>query len=160
MSARVLPELRFVVQRIFRFTLQKIEAQSLGLDNSIFNEAESLYAPGSATWVSEIISTWYSPPKFRQILWNPSFGGTNGLNLLRSILTILLTCPNSNTLLCYSNDPFLAVRLLMLMACFNQDHAWKVKCFLYHRLRGTRFHCTSSLRGVAKLQTDRQFWVN
>ncbi len=32
------------------------------------------------------------------------------LNLLSSILTILLTCPDSNTLLCYSNDPFLTVR--------------------------------------------------
>ncbi len=31
------------------------------------------------------------------------------LNLLSSILTILLTCPNSDTLLCYSNDPFLPV---------------------------------------------------
>ncbi len=31
------------------------------------------------------------------------------LSLLRSILTILLTCPNSDTLLCYSNNPFLAV---------------------------------------------------
>ncbi len=29
------------------------------------------------------------------------------LNLLRSILTILLTCPNSDALLCYSNDPFI-----------------------------------------------------
>ncbi len=28
------------------------------------------------------------------------------LNLLSSILTILLTCPNNNTLLCYSNEPF------------------------------------------------------
>ncbi len=28
------------------------------------------------------------------------------LNLLRSILTILLTCPNSDTLLCYSNDHY------------------------------------------------------
>ncbi len=28
------------------------------------------------------------------------------LNLLSSILAILLTCPNSDTLLCYSNDPF------------------------------------------------------
>ncbi len=27
------------------------------------------------------------------------------LNLLSSILTILLTCPNSDTLVCYSNDP-------------------------------------------------------
>ncbi len=31
------------------------------------------------------------------------------LNLLSSILTILLICPNSDTLLCYSNDPFLTV---------------------------------------------------
>ncbi len=31
------------------------------------------------------------------------------LNLLSSILTILLTCPNSGTWLCYSNDPFLTV---------------------------------------------------
>ncbi len=31
------------------------------------------------------------------------------LNLLSSILTISLTCPNSDTLLCYSNDPFLTV---------------------------------------------------
>ncbi len=30
-------------------------------------------------------------------------------NVLSSILTILLTCPNNNTLLCYSNDPFLTV---------------------------------------------------
>ncbi len=30
-------------------------------------------------------------------------------NLLSSILTILLTCPNSDTLVCYSNDPFLTV---------------------------------------------------
>ncbi len=29
-----------------------------------------------------------------------------GQSLNCSILTILLTCPNSNTLLCYSNDPF------------------------------------------------------
>ncbi len=31
------------------------------------------------------------------------------LNLLSSILAILLTCPNNNTLLCYSNEPFLTV---------------------------------------------------
>ncbi len=31
------------------------------------------------------------------------------LNLLSSILTILLTCANNNTLLCYSNDPLLTV---------------------------------------------------
>ncbi len=31
------------------------------------------------------------------------------LNLLRSILTILLTCPNNDTLVCYSNNPFLTV---------------------------------------------------
>ncbi len=31
------------------------------------------------------------------------------LNLLSSILTILLTCPNSDTLVCYSNNPFLTV---------------------------------------------------
>ncbi len=30
-------------------------------------------------------------------------------NLLSSILTILLTCPNNDTLLCYSNDPLLTV---------------------------------------------------
>ncbi len=29
--------------------------------------------------------------------------------LLNSILTILLTGPNSDTLLCYSNDPFVTV---------------------------------------------------
>ncbi len=33
----------------------------------------------------------------------------NRLSLLSSILSILLTCPNSDTLLCYSNDPFLTV---------------------------------------------------
>ncbi len=32
-------------------------------------------------------------------------------NLLSSILTILLTCPDNNTLLCYSNDPLLTVYL-------------------------------------------------
>ncbi len=31
------------------------------------------------------------------------------LSLLSSILTILLTCPNGDTLLCYSNKPFLTV---------------------------------------------------
>ncbi len=31
------------------------------------------------------------------------------VNLLSCILTILLTCPNNNTLLCYSNEPFLTV---------------------------------------------------
>ncbi len=31
------------------------------------------------------------------------------LNLLSSILAILLTCRNSDTLLCYSNDPFFTV---------------------------------------------------
>ncbi len=31
------------------------------------------------------------------------------VNLLSSILTILLTCPNNDTVLCYSNDPFLTV---------------------------------------------------
>ncbi len=30
-------------------------------------------------------------------------------NLLSSVLTILLTCPNNDTVLCYSNDPFLTV---------------------------------------------------
>ncbi len=30
-------------------------------------------------------------------------------NLLSSILTILLTCPNNDTVLCYSNDSFLTV---------------------------------------------------
>ncbi len=34
------------------------------------------------------------------------------LNLLSSILTILLTCPNSDTLVCYSNDPFLTVQII------------------------------------------------
>ncbi len=33
-------------------------------------------------------------------------------NLLSSILTILLTCPNNDTVLCYSNDPFLTVHSL------------------------------------------------
>ncbi len=32
-------------------------------------------------------------------------------NLLSSILTIILTCPNNNTLLCYSNEPFLTVNV-------------------------------------------------
>ncbi len=32
------------------------------------------------------------------------------LNLLSSLLTILLTCLNGNTLLCYSNDPFLTLK--------------------------------------------------
>ncbi len=41
------------------------------------------------------------------------------LNLLSSILTILLTCPNSDTLLCYSNDPFLTVYFL---PPFNPDY--------------------------------------
>ncbi len=36
-------------------------------------------------------------------------------NLLSSVLTILLTCPNSDTLLCYSNDPFLTVFSIGLM---------------------------------------------
>ncbi len=31
-------------------------------------------------------------------------------NLLSSILTILLTCPNNDTVLCYSNDSFLTVK--------------------------------------------------
>ncbi len=31
-------------------------------------------------------------------------------NLLDSILTILLICPNNDTVLCYSNDPFLTVQ--------------------------------------------------
>ncbi len=31
------------------------------------------------------------------------------LSLLSSILTILLTCPNSDSMLCYTNDPFLTV---------------------------------------------------
>ncbi len=31
------------------------------------------------------------------------------LSLLSSVLTIILTCPNSDTLLCYSNNPFLVV---------------------------------------------------
>ncbi len=35
-------------------------------------------------------------------------------NLLSSILTILLTCPNNDTVLCYSNDP-----LLTVYACCN-----------------------------------------
>ncbi len=34
--------------------------------------------------------------------------GTNA-NLLSSILTISLTCPNNDTVFCYSNDPFLTV---------------------------------------------------
>ncbi len=34
------------------------------------------------------------------------------LSLLSSILTILLTCPNSDTLLCYSNEPFLEVYMV------------------------------------------------
>ncbi len=36
------------------------------------------------------------------------------LNLLSSILTILLTCPNSDALVCYSNDPFLTVQSPMI----------------------------------------------
>ncbi len=37
-------------------------------------------------------------------------------NLLSSILTILLTCPNNDTLLCYSNDPLLTVYSLAISA--------------------------------------------
>ncbi len=42
----------------------------------------------------------------------------HSLNLLSSviniiILTVLLTCPNSDTLLCYSNDPFLTVWIVV-----------------------------------------------
>ncbi len=33
------------------------------------------------------------------------------LYLLSSILTILLTCPNSDTLVCYSNDPVYSLSL-------------------------------------------------
>ncbi len=48
------------------------------------------------------------------------------LNLLSSILTILLTCPNSNTLLCYHNDPVLnsvatlESRVLTVVAVFRK----------------------------------------
>ncbi len=39
------------------------------------------------------------------------------LNLLSSVLTILLTCPNSNTLLCYSNGTVLTVQ-----KCINVNY--------------------------------------
>ncbi len=39
------------------------------------------------------------------------------LNLLSSILTILLTCPNNDTLLCCSNDLFLTVLLVTCLVC-------------------------------------------
>ncbi len=39
------------------------------------------------------------------------------LSVLSSILTILLTCLNSDTLLCYSNEPFLTVHPLVSLTC-------------------------------------------
>ncbi len=48
------------------------------------------------------------------------------LNLLSSILAILLTCPNNNTLLCYSNEPFLTVKKLYLISeqCLPGGESW------------------------------------
>ncbi len=44
------------------------------------------------------------------------------VNLLSSILTILLTCPNNDTLLCYSNDPFLTmIYCHLLRRCPNSE---------------------------------------
>ncbi len=59
---------------------------------------------------------WVSP-----LLLSPSIVGCSYnavsvlgqlLNLLSSILTILLSCPNSDTLLSYSNDLFLTVYVI------------------------------------------------
>ncbi len=47
------------------------------------------------------------------------------LNLLSSILTILLTCPNNNTLLRYSNKPFLTVWGITGAVLWLGDH-WAV----------------------------------
>ncbi len=52
------------------------------------------------------------------------------LNLLSSILTIILTCPNNNTLLCYNNEPFLTVQQLKTWAV-----ATVVKCKKSQTLR-------------------------
>ncbi len=45
------------------------------------------------------------------------------LNLLSSILTNLLTCPNNNTLLCYSNKPFLTVYFSLPVVYVNSERA-------------------------------------
>ncbi len=48
------------------------------------------------------------------------------LSLLSSILTILLTCPNNNTLLCYRNKPFLIVQVLSVdLGLSNNRWSWK-----------------------------------
>ncbi len=49
------------------------------------------------------------------------------LNLLSSILTILLTCPNNNTLLCYSNEPLLTVYFHTQIAFHEADLARVVR---------------------------------
>ncbi len=43
------------------------------------------------------------------------------LSLLRSILTILLTCPNSDTLLCYGNNTFLTVWIVPIYVSLSAD---------------------------------------
>ncbi len=58
------------------------------------------------------------------------------LNLLSSLLTILLTCPNSDTLLCYSNEPFLTVKVM-------SHHREKYTCHLVSHARPQLPSCQS-----------------
>ncbi len=56
---------------------------------------------------------------------------SQSLNLLSSIL-ILLTCPNSDTSLCYSNEPFLTVCVFLCL------HAWQVHLLSSSDLTGAQ----------------------
>ncbi len=91
------------------------------------------------------------------------------LNLLSSILTILLTCPNSDALLCYSNDPFLTVymfvgfccmlvvrlTLLLSFVCFlgAPDGCRNIRCFIGVRGMLIDNHCEQR----CKLATTRPY---
>ncbi len=59
-----------------------------------------------------VVKSYFDSPIYTVLKWVVTVAQrsvSNGTiaNLLSSILTILLTCPNNDTLLCYSNDPLL-----------------------------------------------------
>ncbi len=82
-----------------------------------------------AWWIPNILSSSYTEVSSSQglltllkwivIVAQPCVSIGKIASLLRSILTILLTCPNNDTLLCYSNDPLLTVYVQKLLGLFN-----------------------------------------
>ncbi len=66
-------------------------------------------------------------------------------NLLNSILTILLTCPNNDTVLCYSNDSFLTVQSRILYILY-----------FYHSINDEAVGTISDNQATIDLEVDAQ----